>query len=102
MSLEQLTNTVPHYYREMAELKRELATRDVQAQEQALSAEVGVQKRLEAALAEAQDQARREQSALMAQVVELQETLTQSETQANRCVGQEFIKHGLFFSFSYV
>ncbi|XP_050724673.1 TATA element modulatory factor-like isoform X3 [Eriocheir sinensis] len=71
-------------YKEMAELKREVATRDAQAQEQALSAEVGVQKRLEATLAEAQDQARRERSALMAQVVELQETLSQSESQANR------------------
>lgn len=70
----------------MADLKRELAACDAQAQEQALSAEVGVQKRLEATLAEAQEQARREQSALMGQVVELQETLNQSEAQANRCV----------------
>lgn len=70
----------------MADLKKELATCDAQAQEQALSAEVGVQKRLEATLTEAQEQARREQSALMAQVVELQEALSQSEAQANRYV----------------
>lgn len=68
----------------MAELKREVATRDAQAQEQVLSAEVGVQRRLEVTLAEAQEQARREQSALMAQVVELQEALSQCESQANR------------------
>ncbi|KAK8381197.1 hypothetical protein O3P69_008219 [Scylla paramamosain] len=71
-------------YREMAELKREVAACDAQAQEQVLSAEVGVQRRLEATLAEAQEQARREQVALMAQVVELQEALSQCESQANR------------------
>ncbi|XP_045109755.1 TATA element modulatory factor-like isoform X3 [Portunus trituberculatus] len=71
-------------YREMAELKREVAACDAQAQEQVLSAEVGVQRRLEATLAEAQEQARREQVALMAQVVELQEALNQCESQANR------------------
>ena len=68
----------------MSELKREVATRDAQAQEQLLSAEVGVQRRLETTLAEAQEQARHEQGAFMAQVVELQEALNQCEGQANR------------------
>lgn len=90
---------MPLCYREMAELKREVATRDAQAQEQALSAEVGVQKRLEATLAEAQEQARREHSALMAQVVELQETLSQSEGQANRFVSLCLDLHYFFFFF---
>lgn len=79
-----LKSALDNAYREMAELKREVAACDAQAQEQVLSAEVGVQRRLEATLAEAQEQARREQVALTAQVVELQEALTQCEGQANR------------------
>nr|XP_027231299.1 TATA element modulatory factor-like isoform X2 [Penaeus vannamei] len=71
-------------YKEMAELQRAAATKDAEAQEQALSAEVAARKQIEAALAEAQSQARREQEALMAQVLELQDTLSRAESQANR------------------
>ncbi|XP_047503014.1 TATA element modulatory factor-like isoform X1 [Penaeus chinensis] len=71
-------------YKEMAELQRAAATKDAEAQEQALSAEVAARKQIEAALAEAQSQARREQEALMAQVMELQDTLSRAESQANR------------------
>ncbi|KAK8729479.1 hypothetical protein OTU49_008490 [Cherax quadricarinatus] len=71
-------------YREMTELQRTAATKDAEAQEQALSAEVGARKQLEITLAEAQSQAHREQEALMAQLLELQDTLTRSENQANR------------------
>lgn len=68
----------------MTELQRNAATKDAEAQEQALSAEVGARKQVEAALEEAQLQACREQEALMAQVVELQDTLSRAESQANR------------------
>ncbi|XP_042863028.1 TATA element modulatory factor-like isoform X3 [Penaeus japonicus] len=71
-------------YKEMAELQRAAATKDAEAQEQALSAEVAARKQIEAALTEAQSQARREQEALMAQVMELQDTLSRAESQANR------------------
>lgn len=68
----------------MTELQRSAATKDAEVQEQALSAEVAARKQVEAALEEAQLQARREQEALMAQVVELQDTLSRAENQANR------------------
>ncbi|XP_071533325.1 uncharacterized protein [Panulirus ornatus] len=82
--MEALKSALDTAYREMTELQRTAATKDAEAQEQALSAEVGAQKQLEAALAEAQIQGRKEQEALVAQVLELQDALSQSENQANR------------------
>nr|XP_045617075.1 TATA element modulatory factor-like isoform X2 [Procambarus clarkii] len=82
--MSALKNALDTAYREMTELQRTAATKDAEAQEQALSAEVGARKQLEITLAEAQTQAHREQEALMAQLLELQDALSRTETQANR------------------
>ncbi|XP_068218731.1 TATA element modulatory factor-like isoform X8 [Palaemon carinicauda] len=82
--MSALKNALDAAYKEMTELQRVAATKDAEAQEQALSAEVELRKQLEATLAEAQAQAHREQEALMAQVVELQDSLSRAESQANR------------------
>ncbi|XP_066974184.1 TATA element modulatory factor-like isoform X4 [Macrobrachium rosenbergii] len=82
--MSALKNALDTAYKEMTELQRVAATKDAEAQEQALSAEVELRKQLESTLAEAQAQACREQEALMAQVVELQDSLSRAETQANR------------------
>ncbi|XP_064090426.1 TATA element modulatory factor-like isoform X4 [Macrobrachium nipponense] len=82
--MSALKNALDTAYKEMTELQRLAATKDAEAQEQALSAEVELRKQLESTLAEAQAQAHREQEALMAQVVELQDSLSRAETQANR------------------
>ncbi|XP_076041410.1 uncharacterized protein LOC143025513 isoform X2 [Oratosquilla oratoria] len=71
-------------YRELAEMQRTVATKDMEVQEHALSAEMGARQQLEAALTECKLQAKREQDALIAELHQLQDSHNQYETHANR------------------
>ncbi|KAK7081030.1 TATA element modulatory factor 1 [Halocaridina rubra] len=82
--MSALKNALDNAYREMTEVQRAVATKDAEAQEQALSNEVEIRKQVEAKLDEVQTQAHREQETLMAQIVELHDALMRAETQANR------------------
>lgn len=68
----------------MNELQRSAACKDAEAQKAALSAEVSAREKVETALSEAQKQSKKEQTALLAQIHELQDTLAQTELQYNR------------------
>ncbi|RXG61899.1 TATA element modulatory factor [Armadillidium vulgare] len=82
--LSALKEALDTAYKEMNELQRSAACKDAEAQKAALSAEVSAREKVETALSEAQKQSKKEQTALLAQIHELQDTLAQTELQYNR------------------
>ncbi|KAL7648771.1 UNVERIFIED_CONTAM: hypothetical protein RMT77_000678 [Armadillidium vulgare] len=82
--LSALKEALDTAYKEMNELQRSAACKDAEAQKAALSAEVFAREKVETALSEAQKQSKKEQTALLAQIHELQDTLAQTELQYNR------------------
>ncbi|KAB7493694.1 TATA element modulatory factor [Armadillidium nasatum] len=82
--LSALKEALDTAYKEMNELQRSAACKDAEAQKAALSAEVSAREKVETALSEAQKQSKKEQTTLLAQIHELQDTLDQTELQYNR------------------
>lgn len=87
------------FVREVADLQRAAATKDAEAQEQALSAEVEARKQVETALAEAEARACREQEALAAQIAEHEKELSQTQKQADRFVFSIITIHGIIYNY---
>lgn len=90
--------------REVADLKRAAAAKDAETTEQLLSAEVSARVQAEATLTEFQNQTKRDHATLMAQIQDLEDTLSRSEQQYNRFVYQRILSKNTFFLsvFSYL
>lgn len=86
------------FFREVADLQRVAATKDAEAQEQALSAEVEARRQVETALAEAEARACREQEAMAAQIAEHQKELSQTQNQADMLVSPIITIHGIIYN----